>query len=105
MKHFFISVWATLIVVGNALSTPSSTKSPTNSFLTSITDLFNSGGDKEITQKRENLKTDLIQICNDSSIKDDEQRTNVEEIIYQLKEISPITKTAISPSLQKEWSL
>ncbi len=46
-----------------------------------------------------------MNVCNNDSISDSEKRSQVEDLISQLADLSPIQETAISPSLQKKWDL
>jgi hypothetical protein len=104
-----VAIVSKTLVSVNAFSSPSPTTS--KNFLSAFTDLFdnksksNTNNVAAANAERENLKSDLISVCNDESVKEEEKRKNVEDLISKLREISPIEKTASSPLLQKEWLL
>ena len=80
---------------------------PTYDFLSTLTSIFEN---KSIPSPQSNvqtndLKSQLINVCNDDSISDSEKRSQVEDLISQLGDLSPIQKTASSPSLEKKWNL
>ncbi len=102
-------------------SSPSPSPPPKN-FLSALTDLFENKASSTSTSgktsavaaaEREKLKSELIGICsckNDESqsstkMNDSEKRKNIESLIAELREMSPIKETATSPLLQKKWLL
>jgi hypothetical protein len=85
---------------------------PTQNIFNAITDFLQDA--KSITTnsnagtaaQREELKNELLAICNDESIQGKaEQRRQVEEVISKLKDVSPVKDAARSPLLQKKWLL
>jgi hypothetical protein len=63
-------------------------------------DLFKSFFPKDdgLTKKREELKADLLQECQGN-----DNRQRIEEIIAEMKEVSPTPESATSPLLQGKW--
>ena len=85
-----------------------SATSPSNNFVSSFLDgLFGKGSSTIAStfnvnnEKRETLKLELIALCQDSNTK----REKIEDVISELRDLSPIQETATSPQLQKEWLL
>lgn len=111
---FLFITSSSLMVTGvMGFSTPSPFAK--NDFFSFFTDLFknnlntNRGSskreDSSITEERAKLKHDIVKLCNDKSIKDNDKRNDVVDLISKLKNISPIRETATSPLLEKRWLL
>ena len=79
------------------------------SFLDSVQAIFapkgQSGGTSNAAAaRREELKEALLEECqSDGNAKD--KRARIETIIDELSPLSPISDTAASPKLQREWAL
>ena len=109
LLSFYLILLCTFFTTAIAFSTPS------YNIFSSLTDLFKPSNNinnnesivlvNKVNEERENLKRNLITLCQDKSINDGEKRKNVVELITLLKDLSPIEQTASSPLLQKEWLL
>ena len=80
--------------------------SPQPSFLDGISSFFNTinkqnNAGNELQTKRQTLKTNLLDLCQDKNA----IRGDIEDIMEQLREVQPFADTATSPLLQKEWLL
>ena len=78
------------------------------SFLDSVQAIFapkgQSGGGTSNAARREELKEILLEECRSGGNAKD-KRARIEIIIDELSPLSPITDTAASPKLQREWAL
>ena len=92
----------------------SATSPKNNNFVSSFLDgLFGKGSSPTSTtsvidvenEKRQELKLELITLCKDDSDDGKTKRNKIEDVITELRQLSPIKETATSPELQKEWSL
>lgn len=106
MNFFFtILLQLTCLSTSWGFSAPSKTN---NNFFSAIKNIFENKSSplsQSNNVQRNELKSELVDICNDSSLSESDKRKQVEGIIAQLEGMSPIQETATSPSLQQKWNL
>ena len=111
MKSFIRVVFLQFALLSKLVSVEAFSSSPSNNFFSAFTDLFENKSavdalkQSALVAEREELKSKLVNLCNDDLVKGTEKRKNVEELISKLRDVTPIIETATSPSLQKEWLL
>lgn len=97
---------ARLLIICASLQTVSAfSAAAPKPFLEGLTSFFNNqgAGPKHLDLKRQSLKADLLELCRNTEEK--ASRSEVEDIIGELRGLQQMKDTAKSELLQKEWLL
>lgn len=95
-----------LLLLTSLFAVTSFSASPQQSFLQEISSFFNkpkiSSSKNDLSSKRQILKKNLLQLCNDEKKVD---RGDIESLIAELQEVQAFRETATNRLLRKEWLL
>lgn len=96
-------VLSVLLICALPLRTHAFSAASQPSFLEGLASFFNPGDSPagELQRKRENLKMKLMDVCKEDNV----ARSDVENVIEELRAVQSFEETATSPLLQKEWLL